>query len=148
MKNTLIISDTHSDCQEFIGALDKDGYGIERFEGKQSRAHRNAFRRKVGEIPDGMLVCHSCDNPCCINPDHLFLGTVQDNMSDKVSKNRQHKPKGDLNGMSKLTESNVRIIKSLLREGRYSHTEIAGIFDCYRQAITLINTGDRWGHVE
>ncbi len=145
MQNTLIISDT---CVLWEGTKDKDGYGIQPFDGKQGRAHRNAYRLGVGNIPEGMLVCHTCDVPSCINTDHLFLGTPKDNMQDKVNKGRQHRPLGSLNGMSLLKESEVEIIKSMLREEKYTHDEISHIFKCSRQLITLINTGKRWSHVE
>jgi hypothetical protein len=72
-------------CWVWIGALIRGGYG--QFRGE--RSHRFAYRNLVGEIPDGILVLHRCDNPVCVNPAHLFLGTPQTNMDDKVSKGRQ-----------------------------------------------------------
>ena len=82
-----------SDCHWFTGFKDSSGYGQIRGPGKLLKAHRVAYELYVGSIPNGdgyhgMCVLHKCDNPSCINPDHLFLGTHQDNMDDKVNKNR------------------------------------------------------------
>jgi len=73
--------------------LSKDtaGYGLIRDENKQlQKTHRVSYRLFKGEIPEGILVCHHCDNRACINPDHLFLGSTQDNMDDMVEKKRSN----------------------------------------------------------
>lgn len=79
-------------CWLWMGRKDPTGYGRVTFDRKQQLAHRLIFTWVVGEIPDGMHVLHRCDNPPCVNPDHLFLGTNQDNVDDKMSKGR-HKGK-------------------------------------------------------
>jgi hypothetical protein len=68
---------------------DNKGYGMSGLKGKSIRAHRLSYLAFVGEIPNNLHVLHNCDNPTCVNPKHLFLGTHQDNMNDKVNKNRQ-----------------------------------------------------------
>lgn len=75
-------------CLDFQGAKVADGYGQIKIDGVNHRAHRLAYSLFVGEIPEGLLVCHKCDNPCCCNPEHLFLGTDAANMQDKVTKGR------------------------------------------------------------
>lgn len=90
--------DPNEECWEFDGARDKDGYGFIRINGwNNRRAHRVTFawangywRRNGGDIglPEGMIVMHTCDNPPCVNPRHLKLGTTADNMAEKVRKNR------------------------------------------------------------
>lgn len=83
-----------SGCWKFTGPLDKDGYGQVQSTTcaktlKVTRAHQLAYVAQNGLISKGKCICHTCDNPSCINPEHLFLGTIQDNNLDKVNKNRQ-----------------------------------------------------------
>ncbi len=79
-------------CWEWQAQRDKDGYGrIERV-GRVFRAHRAAYELAYGPIPDGLQVCHTCDNPPCIRPDHLFLGTSRDNWQDSIDKGRRTLP--------------------------------------------------------
>tara|TARA_B100001057_G_scaffold501139_1_gene621004 strand:- start:2595 stop:2969 length:375 start_codon:yes stop_codon:yes gene_type:complete len=75
-------------CHIFQGSLDRCGYGIFYYQSTQHRAHRIVYELIYGAIPPNMYVCHTCDNPPCCNPDHLFLGTQQDNMKDRKQKNR------------------------------------------------------------
>ena len=76
------------ECWEWTDGCDGDGYGVVGAGGKTVRAHRVAWEVAHGPIPDGVHVLHQCDNPPCINPAHLFLGTQADNMADKVAKGR------------------------------------------------------------
>lgn len=77
-----------SGCWHYKGALDSGGYGIVSYLGKLTQAHRLSWFFTNGEIPEGLLVCHKCDNRRCCNPDHLFLGTHKDNMQDMIKKGR------------------------------------------------------------
>lgn len=84
---------TESGCWEWIGSKRHFGYGQVYFKGRPGRkAHRVAWERTYGPIPEGMGVLHKCDNPPCINPDHLFLGTPEDNVQDMFKKGRQRDP--------------------------------------------------------
>jgi HNH endonuclease len=76
------------DCWLWDGSLNMYGYGKIKVDGKVWGAHRISFILHIGEMPDGMLVCHKCDNPSCVNPKHLFLGSPRDNTIDSVRKNR------------------------------------------------------------
>lgn len=79
-----------SGCWIYTGFLDPEGYGKFMEAGKQLRAHRYSYTLHKGNIPEGLFVCHTCDVPCCVNPDHLWLGTHDDNMKDKVKKGRSN----------------------------------------------------------
>lgn len=83
------------DCLEFGGKLDRAGYGRIWFRGREMIAHRVAYILANGEIPDGLMVCHRCDNPACINARHLFLGTARDNVLDMVAKGRGRNQNAD-----------------------------------------------------
>ena len=107
---------------------------------------RVSYRLYKGKDPGELYVCHTCDNPHCINPDHLWLGTCADNMKDKKDKNRQ--TKGSTVPSSKLTEDKVREIKDLLTEGNLSLKQIKNQFNVGIRTISEINSGKRWNHVE
>jgi HNH endonuclease len=97
-------------CWEWLGRTDKDGYGIVMIDGKNNRAHRLSYVVHRGDIPDGMVVCHKCDNPPCCNPSHLFLGTIKDNANDALAKGRAFV--GEKNGRAKLSWHDIGDIRS------------------------------------
>ena len=89
----------------------KPGYGMVKFQGKHTSTNRSAWLLSGQEIPKGMKICHTCDNPGCVNLRHLFIGTQRDNMQDCIRKGRKKMPKGVNNPSAKLTESQVREIR-------------------------------------
>ena len=97
-------------CWTWLGALCSFGYGHFSSEGMQGPVHRYSYKLHKGNIPDGLYVCHHCDNPSCVNPKHLFVGTPQDNMLDKLSKDRQPRYNGI--GRGKLTKEQVIEIRN------------------------------------
>ena len=119
------------------------GYGLFWFRGKVAQAHRVAYTLFVGEIPDGLCVCHRCDNRGCVNPDHLFLGTVADNNKDKERKGRAYYLKGENHGSAKLTQGQVDQIRIELAEG-VSQRVLAKKYNVSWPSISYIKTGKTW----
>ena len=132
-------------CWEWTATTHGSGYGLFYIGNKTFRAHRISWQLENGTIPDGMFVCHSCDNPSCINPEHLFLGSPKDNSQDMVDKGRQYKPTGTKNKSAKLTDSDVIKIRSLF--GQISQNKIADLFDVNPSCISKIKHGHLWSHV-
>lgn len=88
-------------------------------------AHRFSYTLEHGSIPEDMDVCHSCDNPLCCNPAHLWLGTAQDNVDDMLKKGRNGQPKNENHRDAKFTNEQVREIRKLYATGKYSRSELA-----------------------
>ncbi len=130
-----------TDCIEWDGYRNRKGYGKRKFRGKNWLAHRAAYTEAYGEIPEGMLVCHHCDNPPCVNPEHLFLGTPADNSSDMTAKGRQ--ARGEASGKAKLTEDQVRAIRADTRMRR----EIAADYGVDSTVVSRIRLRHTWRHV-
>jgi len=133
-------------CWEWEASKDKDGYGKFWFREKHMRAHVVSYIINVGEVPDGMKVCHTCDNTGCVRPDHLFVGTTLENNHDMVRKGRQHRPKGNLNAMSVLTEDHVREIRELRANGEKLYV-IGEQFGISASHVHHVVHGKLWGHV-
>ena len=120
------------------------GYGQFNFDNRNCRAHRYAYEMWVGPIPSGLVLRHKCDNPICVNPDHLETGTQQDNINDRNARGRQ--AKGEKQHLAKLTEDDVVEIKVLLGFGM-SNRQIARQFGVSESIISNIKRGKTWAHV-
>ena len=134
-------------CWEWLGASMFGGYGRIKVYGKVVSTHRLSWETFYGKIPGGMLVCHHCDNPSCVNPEHLFLGTHKDNTQDSVYKNRRFIPSGESHGRSKLSVDEVLKIKSLNKNQAISHGKLAKMFGVTKSTITSILVGRTWSCV-
>lgn len=136
--------DQRGSCWLWTGAMNAKGYGVfdARLNGQKFwRAHRYAWALENGKIPDDMFVCHECDNRWCVNPAHLFLGTVQDNHRDAMSKGRH--THGEMTGSSKLTEDQVREIRS----AHGTDAELAELYGVHPTQILGIRNGSKWRHL-
>ena len=135
------------DCWKWTAGKDTYGYGRIQIDGKAVKAHRFSWWIYYGHPSAGMCVLHKCDNPACVNPNHLFLGTPADNMADRDMKGRHVALKGEVNGMAKLTETDVITIRNRLANGE-THKAIAVDYGVDRSSISYINTGKNWAHIE
>lgn len=126
-------------CWEWKGAKNATGYG--RCHG--TGAHRVAYELANGEIPDGMLIRHKCDNPMCCNPKHLVPGTHRQNSGDMVARGRHLR--GERNPRSKLSEDDAREI--LRNPERMGVRALAKRFGVSPATVSLIRSGDRWSHL-
>lgn len=141
-------------CWLWQGGRTKRGYGSIRRRDLPGvfYAHRLAYELKHRPIPRGVKVCHTCDNPPCCNPHHLFLGTQAKNMQDCAAKGRnisQRQPdlfRGERNGNSKLTDDIVRAIRKLANEG-FTRTELARCAKVARSVIDGVVARRAWAHV-
>lgn len=136
--------DPDTGCWFWTGAAGAQGYGfIKRKDGAQLRAHRVAYELVHDPIPDGLQACHRCDNPRCVRPSHLFLGTAKDNAADMVAKGRSARLVGERNGAARLTRQDVETIRA--EDGLYH--DLARRFRVSPSAIGLIKRGERWTHM-
>lgn len=128
-------------CWEWQAAKHPKGYGNFSLDGRVTGSHRAAFRLYVGEIPEGMCVCHRCDNPGCVNPSHLFLGTNTENTHDRDNKGRGSY--GEKRPNAKLTEQKVNEIKGKWLGGE-TMTGIGKEYGVSRQTISTIIHCKKW----
>ena len=137
-------SDT--ECWNWIGKVKlKEGYGRFKIGQKGILVHRYSYVLHIGNIPEKMLVLHKCDNPACVNPKHLFLGTDKDNSADKISKNRH--AFGEKNGAAKLTEYQVREIRCAYSENNVSQEALARLYGVSGRLICDIVHRKIWKHL-
>lgn len=127
-----------TECIIWQGRKDQFGYG--RIGKRSLKAHRVAFELATGKDPTGWLVCHHCDNPSCINPEHLYLGTHQDNANDKVKRNRCSRLKGEINPAATMTDDlATKVIKE---PGTYRG--VARKFGLQPNAVRNVKLGITW----
>ena len=135
------------DCWIWTGGRDEDGYGVFRgkVDGRQfERAHRFSYALHNGGIPRYKHICHRCDNPPCVNPDHLFLGTNAINMADKIAKGRARVLVGESAPNARLTEDQVRSISADPRP----YAAIAADFEVSFATVSDIKNRYSWRHLE
>jgi hypothetical protein len=153
-----------ADCWLWTGPVHDFGYGrIHHYEGDRlvsGYAHRSSYELAYGAIPDGLFVCHHCDNPRCVRPEHLFLGTQADNIADATRKGRrgygqrngkythpERTPRGEANGESKLTADQVREIRRRYSAGDVGQRQLAREYGVVKNAIANILHRKTWQHI-
>lgn len=142
------VPDNEDLCWIWKSDVSKKGYGRFNLGGKAQHAHRVSYKIHTGDDPCEMHVLHSCDNPSCVNPNHLRKGTNKENHLEKVAKGRQrgNSLKGENAPNAKLTETQVLEIKGML--GKIPQSKIAKQFGVTQTAIMLISTGRTWKHLK
>jgi len=141
-------------CWEWQRQIDKDGYGFWGLPSiKMQRVHRISWFLHNGKIPEDMLILHHCDNPPCCNPEHLYVGTVKDNLRDSIERglfpfgpNPKKAQKGEKNPKAKLTEDMVKYIRFLCDKG-FNKKEMASFFNVHITAIRNILLKKTWRHI-
>ncbi len=136
-------------CWLWIGHRQEYGYGKFRWQGEAVQAHRVSWELHRGHIPKGVQICHKCDNPPCVNPDHLFLGTQSDNMQDCKRKGRFHPPptgKGSAHNQAKLSDADVFHIRRSYRSGVPARS-LASRYKLTRAYIYKVISGATWQHL-
>ena len=154
----LVSPEPMSGCWLWTGSLYPSGYGRRRIGTVTRVASREAWRLYRGPIPSGLCVCHRCDNPPCVNPDHLFLGTIKDNAYDMIAKGRHshgashvasmRPPRGMQHNRAKVTDDQVIAIRRAYKEGGETHRSLALRFGINHSSIGCILRGTRWRHVK
>mgnify|MGYP003346091124 CR=1 FL=1 len=146
------VNKCESGCWEWSGGLDTNGYGRFTVDGKNMFSHRFSYHihhpltQPINSIK--LFICHECDNPKCVNPDHLFLGTPQDNMTDKVIKGRAvGAHKGEKHHKAKLTESQVMEIRKRYSTERISYAQLAFEYGVNYKTIYQIINFKVWKHL-
>jgi len=147
-------------CWVWTGCRNKKGYGSFYCK-KKIASHRYSYIIHNGNIPNGLLVRHTCDNPSCVNPAHLILGTNQDNVNDKMKRGRHNcgrgishgfvlhpeiVPKGENHGRSKLTEDDIHQIR-ILYEFNYTLKELGKLYGVSFANISRIIRREAWSHI-
>lgn len=137
-----------NNCWEWLKSTNKKGYGYFQINALPAfPAHRVSYELYKGEIPEGMCVCHSCDNPKCVNPDHLWLGTIKENNLDRDKKGRNAQPRGEKHGMCKISEDTAKLIK-LKIQNEESLIRISKELNVPYTTVNNIKQGCAWKHLK
>lgn len=150
--------DTSGDCWKWTASCNRKGYGQFRYDGRWKRAHRFSWELHNGAaIPVGLFVCHHCDNPACVRPDHLFLGTHEDNMRDMVEKGHgsggrgprtgerlASSPRGERHGAHKLMAKDVSRIRQMYAMGGWTQAALGRHFGVHTAQIGRIVRHENW----
>ena len=153
------VPEPNTGCWLWMGGVNDKNYGRVDVGGRMCAAHRVSYCAFVGPVAEWLMVRHRCDNPPCVNPDHLTPGTHAQNMADRAARNRTAKgarhgmslhpgsvSRGEMQGSAKLTDEDVRRIRSAVGSGERG-TAVARRFGVSQSTVSLIKLGKHWGHV-
>jgi hypothetical protein len=137
------------ECWEWQGQINKAGYGRFRIGKSMPQAHRVSYELAIGPIPEGMKVCHKCDNPKCCNWHHFFLGTQADNVADMITKGRARFGLGPFKSTYGriLTADQVHQLKALYKTGKYKPRGLAVLYSVSESTVRDIIKGRLWKHI-
>lgn len=138
-----IMPEPNTGCWIWMGAMLPTGYGRFKLKGRSSPAHRVSHSLYKGDVLFGTLVCHTCDNKWCVNPDHLYIGTHSENVLDSYRRNRMTSKKGTDHSMSKLKNNDIIFIRASLSPRKL----LANQFNVTVSNIQLIQTRKLWRHI-
>ena len=130
------------ECWVWSGCNDKDGYGLL----GRGRAHRISWELFHGDIPDGLFICHRCDNPPCVNPAHLFIGSLLENNRDRAHKGRTRYQSGSYNSMAELTEAQVTEMRYRYSKGEETQ-DLAAEYGVCQETASMAIIGATWKHL-
>jgi predicted XRE-type DNA-binding protein len=143
--------DPMTSCWLWAGPTAAGGYGYQRYEGRVQKTHRISWALHNGYMPPRHIkVCHRCDTPACVNPDHLWLGTQADNVADMWAKGRGKPPvpkRGSANPMAVLDEEQVWAIRHMIRNGSFTQPQIREAYGVSQMTINRIARFETWPHV-
>lgn len=134
------------ECWEWTGGRGGGGYGVFRVDGPSAYAHRLSWKLATGSIPEDKCVCHTCDNPACVNPSHLFLASHVENVRDRDEKGRS--ARGAKNGNAKLTRDKVREIRRLYASGKHTQETLGQQFGVTDAQVSRIVNRRYWGWLD
>lgn len=139
------------ECWVWKAGSVRGGYGgfrtAQKGVGSKTTAHKFSYELVKGKVPSGLMVCHTCDNVKCCNPNHLYVGTQKDNMKDRTERGRASSRKGSCNGRARLTAEQVSVIKRKLLQG-VSLQELSFEYKVSVPTIWQIRRGKNWSEVE
>ena len=140
LQTILKYTKSNGDCQEWTRCLNTDGYPRAVIDGNNNtKVHRVVYELSTGLCADGLVIRHTCDNPKCINPKHLMIGTPADNMKDRDTKGRH--------GLAKITSKEVIAIRELAKLNKFTQTELGDMFNLNPRTISSLVLGRHWRHV-